>query len=177
MTTVSTAAASNLSQYLSTSAVDSTANGSVSTDQQATATRPQDPTVSSDSAASSTTSQASSDMMAMMLSKAEHFAKHEAEQQQRFKAMDTDGNGKVNEQEFVAARPKNVSEDDAEKRFTALDKDKTGELTEAQMTAHHGHGHGHARAAQGTGETNNMSSIVAAYRTAGGTADETSAAA
>lgn len=182
MTTVSTAAASNLSQYLSTSAVDSTADSSVSTDQQATATRTQDPTVSSDSAASSTTSQASSDMMAMMLAKAEHFAEHKAEQEQRFKAMDTDGNGKVSEQEFVTARPKDVSEEDATKRFTSLDTDKTGELTEAQMTAHHGHGHAHGAkpsgdAAETSDGANNMSSIVAAYRSAGGTADETSAAA
>lgn len=184
MTTVSSAAASNLSQYISTSAVDSTGNGSVSTDQQPVASRTQDPTVSTDSAATSTTSQVSSDMMAMMLAKAEHFAERKAEQEQHFKAMDTDGNGKVSEQEFVASRPKNVSEEDATKRFTSLDTDKTGELTEAQMTAHHGHGHGRghgtktsADTAETGDSTNTMSSIVAAYRSAGGTADETSAAA
>lgn len=183
MTTVSSAAASNLSQYISTSAVDSTGDSSVSTDPQTVASRTQDPTVSTDSAATSTTSQVSSDMMAMMLAKAEHFAEHKAEQEQHFKAMDTDGNGKVSEQEFVAARPKNVSEEDATKRFTSLDTEKTGELTEAQMTAHHGH-HGHAHGAKTSGNSaemgdsaNNMSSIVAAYRSAGGTADEASAAA
>lgn len=60
------------------------------------------------------------------------------------KAMDTNGDGNISEAEFVAARPADVSADQASKLFESFDKDKAGSLTEAQLTkamksGHHMH--------------------------------------
>jgi Ca2+-binding EF-hand superfamily protein len=48
-------------------------------------------------------------------------------------AMDTNGDGNISEQEFVAARPSDVSESQASSLFASFDSDKTGSLTEAQL--------------------------------------------
>ncbi|WP_244598517.1 EF-hand domain-containing protein [Rhizobium tubonense] len=48
-------------------------------------------------------------------------------------AIDTNGDGSISKQEFVAARPSNVSEDQASSLFSSFDSDNTGSLTEAQL--------------------------------------------
>lgn len=50
-----------------------------------------------------------------------------------FDAMDTDGDGVVNESEFVAARPDNVSEDQAKQLFSSIDTTGSGSITEQQF--------------------------------------------
>ena len=52
-----------------------------------------------------------------------------------FSKMDTDGNGSVSKQEFLAARPSNVSEDQATKLYSSIDTENTGSITEDQFTS------------------------------------------
>lgn len=66
-----------------------------------------------------------------------------------FKKLDTDGDGEVTKAEFVAGRPKNVSEDQASSLFDKIDSGGTGEVNEQQFAAgmqqarpHHGGGGG-----------------------------------
>ncbi len=191
MTTISSTTAANLAQYTaSVSSLDTNGDGIVSPEEQAAASiRTQDPTVSTDNAASSSTSQLSADMMAMVLAKGDHSTQEASREASRFNAMDTDHDGKVSEAEFVAARPKHMSEEQATKRFEALDTNKTGSLTEQQLAsekmkgahgehAHHAH---HAEKASGgdANETmgmdelfNKMRSVIDAYRSAGGNQDD-----
>jgi Ca2+-binding EF-hand superfamily protein len=49
-------------------------------------------------------------------------------------AMDTNGDGNISKQEFVAARPSDVSEDQASTLFASFDTSNTGSLTEAQLS-------------------------------------------
>lgn len=49
-------------------------------------------------------------------------------------AMDTNGDGSVSEAEFVAARPSDVSEDQASSLFESFDSDNTGSLTDDQLS-------------------------------------------
>ncbi|WP_246662699.1 EF-hand domain-containing protein [Rhizobium sp. P44RR-XXIV] len=55
--------------------------------------------------------------------------------------MDTNGDGSISEAEFVAARPSNVSEDQAQKLFESFDKDGTGSLTDSQLASAMQSGH------------------------------------
>ncbi|WP_245464159.1 EF-hand domain-containing protein [Rhizobium sp. NXC24] len=50
-------------------------------------------------------------------------------------AMDTDGDGNISEAEFVAARPSDVSEDQATTLFKSFDTSNTGSLTEDQLAS------------------------------------------
>lgn len=198
MTSVSSTAGSALAQYLSSaSALDKNGDGVVSAEELAASSRTQDPTVSSDNAATSVASQLSNDMMAMIMARREADSADGEEEKSYFQAMDTDGDGKVSEKEFSAARPDGVSEADAKKRFEELDKDKTGSLTEAQLEAHeghHAHSHGQLEGLEGLSSVlskgderdsdtmslddvlNQMSSVIAAYRAVSDTTDETGAA-
>ncbi|GAJ92432.1 hypothetical protein RRH01S_03_05070 [Rhizobium rhizogenes NBRC 13257] len=51
------------------------------------------------------------------------------------KAMDTDGDGNISEAEFVAARPSDVSEEQATNLFASFDTENTGSLTESQLAS------------------------------------------
>lgn len=203
MTSVSSATTSNLAQYASSiSSLDTNGDGIVSADEQAAgSTRTQDPTVTTDSAATSSTSQLSADMMAMVLAKADQSSTdasstESSREAAHFDAMDTDKDGKVSESEFVAARPKEVSEEDATKRFESLDTDKTGSLTQEQLASDRPKGgpmggmgmEGLSKILSEDGDSDSdtmsmddvfskMSSVIAAYRSAGGTADETASSA
>lgn len=203
MTSVSSATTSNLAQYASSiSSLDTNGDGIVSAEEQAAgSTRTQDPTVTTDSAATSSTSQLSADMMAMVLAKgdqssADASSTESSREAARFDAMDSDKDGKVSESEFVAARPKEVSEEDATKRFESLDTAQTGSLTAEQLASDRPQGGpmvgmGMEALSKILSEDSDsdsdtmsmddvfskMSSVIAAYRSAGGTADETASSA
>ncbi|MFA5122353.1 EF-hand domain-containing protein [Zavarzinia sp.] len=49
--------------------------------------------------------------------------------------LDTDGDGKISRDEFVAGRPKDVSESDSAALYAKIDKDGTGALTADQLQA------------------------------------------
>ena len=51
-------------------------------------------------------------------------------------AMDTDGDGNVTEAEFVAARPSDVSEDQAASLFSSFDVEGVGSLSTEELTQH-----------------------------------------
>lgn len=55
--------------------------------------------------------------------------------QAMFSSMDTDGSGTVSQDEFVAARPDDVSETDASNLYASMDTDGTNALTEDQLDA------------------------------------------
>ena len=64
--------------------------------------------------------------------------------------LDTDGDGKVSRDEFVAGRPDGASEDQAGALFDQIAGNNTGALTQQQLvdglqSQRHGHGHGHHR--------------------------------
>lgn len=196
MTSVSSTTTSSLSQYVSsTSSLDTNGDGVVSAEELAAASgRTQDPTVSSDSAATSTTSQAAGDMMAMFLAKGDTSSAETAAKAGRFAAMDTDGDNKVSEKEFVDSRPDDISAEDAAKVFNSLDTENTGSLTQEQLDKQKPHGRpmggmqgmeslSSILSADGDSDSDTMSmddvmsqmsSVIAAYRSAGGTTDETS---
>lgn len=50
-----------------------------------------------------------------------------------FAQMDIDGNGAVSKEEFIAARPDDVSEEQASNLFAKLDKSNTGSITQTQL--------------------------------------------
>lgn len=52
-----------------------------------------------------------------------------------FAKMDTNGNGTVSKEEFLAARPSNVSEDQATKLYSSIDTENTGSITKDQFTS------------------------------------------
>lgn len=203
MTSVSSATTSNLAQYASSiSSLDTNGDGIVSAEEQAAgSTRTQDPTVTTDSAATSSTSQLAADMMAMVLAKGDQSSTdasstESSREAARFSAMDTDKDGKVSEAEFVAARPKEVSEEDATKRFESLDTAKTGSLTQEQLASDRPKGGPMggmnmenlskilSQDSDSDSDTmsmddvfSKMSSVIEAYRSAGGTADDTASSA
>ena len=53
--------------------------------------------------------------------------------QSSFTRIDTDGDGKVSQEEFVAGRPKHMSESRASDLFAKIDTEDTGSLTEDQL--------------------------------------------
>lgn len=203
MTSVSSATTSNLAQYASSiSSLDTNGDGIVSAEEQAAASsRTQDPTVTTDSAATSTASQLAADMMAMVLAKGDQSSTDASSAQSsretaHFNAMDTDKDGKVSEAEFVAARPKEVSEEAATKRFESLDTAKTGSLTQEQLASDRPKGgpmggmnmESLSKILSDDSDSDSdtmsmddvfskMSSVIEAYRSAGGTADDTASSA
>ncbi|KAA3519568.1 hypothetical protein GOZ90_01765 [Agrobacterium vitis] len=197
MTSVSSASLSSVSSYNvgSTSSLDTNGDGVVSAEEQSSgSTRTQDPTVLSDSAANSTSSQLSSDLMAMELSRGDTTSTD----QNATKSIDTDSDGKVTKEEFVNARPEDVSEEDSTKMFEAIDSEDAGYVTEDQMQPDGkmpppmmmggmgGMGDMQSLSSMMSGDSSGsedsmsmddvfsqMSSVINAYRSAGGTADET----
>ncbi|MCM2442039.1 hypothetical protein HGO34_20140 [Agrobacterium vitis] len=194
MTSVSSASLSSVSSYNvgSTSSLDTNSDGVVSAEEQsAGSTRTQDPTVLSDSAANSTSSQLSSDMMAMVLARGDS----SSTDQNATKSIDTDSDGKVTQEEFVNARPEGASEEDSTKMFEAIDSEDAGYVTEDQLQSETkmpppmmmgGMGDMQSLSSMMSGDSSGsedsmsmddvfsqMSSVINAYRSAGGTADET----
>ena len=53
----------------------------------------------------------------------------------RYAEMDSDGDGSVTAAEFIAARPDDVSEDDAQALYDTIDSEGTGSITEEQFAA------------------------------------------
>jgi Ca2+-binding EF-hand superfamily protein len=51
-----------------------------------------------------------------------------------YAGMDTDGDGSVTQAEFLAARPDDMSEDDAKTLYDSIDTQATGSITEAQFS-------------------------------------------
>lgn len=202
MTSVSSTSLSSVSSYNvgTTSSLDTNGDGVVSAEEQAAAsTRTQDPTVLSDSAASGVSSQLSSDLMALTLARGDTSSTEDSREKSHFAAMDTDGDGKVTQSEFVANRPKEMSEDDANTLFEKLDSDKAGYLTEDQLKSDHEQARSEMMGGMGgmpslssllSSDTDSdgtdsdslsmddvfsqMRSVIDAYRSAGGTADDTS---
>lgn len=131
MTSIS--AALPTSYTSSISSLDTNGDGVVSADELEAANvdkRTQDPTVESENAASSVASQLTGDMVAMMLSRGDMAPPSDED---KFSKMDTDADGKLTEAEFVAARPEDVSEEDAASLFASFDEEGTGSITEAQL--------------------------------------------
>lgn len=132
MTSISAALPTTYTSSIST--LDTNGDGVVSAEELEAANsekRTQDPTVESENAASGVASQLTGDMVAMMLNRAD-MAPPSSEDM--FASMDVDEDGKVTEAEFVAARPEEVSEEDAAALFASFDEEGTGSLTEAQLT-------------------------------------------
>lgn len=57
----------------------------------------------------------------------------ESPMDQLFASLDTDKDGRVSQDEFVAGRPKDMSESDAENLFKSLDTQNAGSLTKDQF--------------------------------------------
>ena len=127
----------------SLSSLDTNGDGVVSADELAAAgtSRTQDPSVSSENAASGLSSQVSGLFMTNMLDALESadFTQmpppggEKPSAEEMFSTMDTDGDGSVTEAEFLAARPEDMSEDMAKEQFAKLDTESTGTLTKDQF--------------------------------------------
>jgi Ca2+-binding EF-hand superfamily protein len=52
-----------------------------------------------------------------------------------YSAMDTDGDGSVTEEEFLAAKPDDVSDEQAQSFYDSIDTEGTGSITEDQLAA------------------------------------------
>ncbi|HWU62840.1 MAG TPA: EF-hand domain-containing protein [Ensifer sp.] len=99
-------------------------------------------TVSDGSSASSSTAQALSSVSSMMLDR-----QTPPSASDMYTAMDTDGDGSVTEQEFLAAKPDDVSDDQAKALYDSIDTKGTGSITEDQLATsmQHGGAHGAGR--------------------------------
>lgn len=124
---------------VSLSSLDTNGDGIISNEelQAAKSGRTQDPTVSSENAASGAQSQLRGSMISMLLQLSSVEAENEGARDARdlFSAIDADGDGRITQEEFVAARPEEISEDDAIARFEELDAEKSGFLTEDAFAA------------------------------------------
>lgn len=93
----------------------------------------------SESAADSTSAKLSGEMMSKILDMIQQAQGTDRPQPpssaDMFANMDTDGDGSVTQAEFVAARPENVSEEQATDFFSRLDTEGTGALTEEQFSS------------------------------------------
>ncbi|GEO84493.1 MULTISPECIES: EF-hand domain-containing protein [Alphaproteobacteria] len=141
MTSVSSSSGASSLYSSSISSLDTNGDGVISADELAAAEsgnqRTQNPTVSSDSAASGPISQVTGGFMALLLSGDNSGLSDEQQKSSSdmFASMDTDGDGKVTEAEFVASRPDDVSEENATAFFAKLDGEGTGTLTEEQFVS------------------------------------------
>lgn len=143
MTSISSSLSGNSLYSTSLSSLDTNGDGIVSAEELAAAEkasgrqRTQDPTVENENAASGVSSQVAGGVMAMLLANSGGETDSQADDRQSaadlFARIDADGDGKVTEAEFIAARPEDMSEDDATALFAKLDGEGTGSLTEDQF--------------------------------------------
>ena len=143
MTSISSSQSGGSLYSTSISSLDTNGDGIVSAEELAAAEkssgtqRTQDPTVENENAASGVASQVAGGVMAMLLANAGGEADAQADDRQSatdlFAKLDADGDGKVTEAEFVAARPEEMSEEDATTLFAELDGEGTGSLTQSQF--------------------------------------------
>ncbi|MGR6466181.1 EF-hand domain-containing protein [Rhizobium sp. PAMB 3182] len=129
MTSVSAAGSSN---YLYLSKINGTdkesTEAAASTAASATSSMPATPPAmefDSDSA----TSKFSGNMMSMMMSMSDTLASPQLSTTDLVSSMDSDEDGSVTLEEFVASRPDEVSEEDATTLFNSFDSEDTGSLT------------------------------------------------
>ncbi len=140
MTSIISSSGSDAAGRVSISSLDTNGDGIISSEEleAAKSGRTQDPTVSSDNAATGAQSQVQSSMISMLL-QASSASQAEGEQSRDardlFSAIDADGDGKITQDEFVSARPEELSEEEATARFAELDKEKSGFLTEESFAA------------------------------------------
>ena len=143
MTSISSSLSGNSLYSTSLSSLDTNGDGIVSAEELAAAEkasgrqRTQDPTVENQNAASGVSSQVAGGVMAMLLANSGGETDSQADDRQSaadlFAKIDVDGDGKVTEAEFTAARPEDMSEDDATALFARLNGEGTGSLTEDQF--------------------------------------------
>ncbi len=143
MTSISSSLSGGSLYSTSLSGLDTNGDGIISAEELAAAEkssgspRTQDPTVENENAANGVASQVAGGVMAMLLANAGGAADTGADDRPSaadlFAKIDTDGDGKVTEAEFVAARPEDMSEEEATSLFAELDGEGTGSLTQSQF--------------------------------------------
>jgi Ca2+-binding EF-hand superfamily protein len=139
MTSIISSSGSSAAGRVSVSSLDTNGDGIISAEEleAAKSNRSQDPTVSSDNAATGAQSQLQSSMISMLLQSSATQTEGETPRDARdlFSAIDADGDGKITQDEFVAARPEDMSEEEATTRFGELDSEGAGFLTEETFAA------------------------------------------
>jgi Ca2+-binding EF-hand superfamily protein len=140
VTSIISSSGSDAAGRVSISSLDTNGDGIISSEEleAAKSGRTQDPTVSSDSAATGAQSQVQSSMISMLLqvsSSTQVEGEKPRDARDLFSAIDADGDGKITQDEFVAARPEELTEEEAVARFAELDEDQTGYLTEEAFAA------------------------------------------
>jgi Ca2+-binding EF-hand superfamily protein len=119
-------------------AADTNGDGVVSAEELAASQsgRSQDPTVTGDSAAAGAASQVASSVVSMMLDAQAAGASRPPEPMDAaslFSTIDADGDGNVTREEFLSARPSDMSEEQAAQLFDQFDTEGTGTLSQDQF--------------------------------------------
>jgi Ca2+-binding EF-hand superfamily protein len=140
VTSIISSSGSDAAGRVSISSLDTNGDGIISSEEleAAKSGRTQDPTVSSDSAATGAQSQVQSSMISMLLqvsSSTQLEGEKPRDARDLFSAIDADGDGKITQDEFVAARPEELTEEEAVARFAELDEGQAGYLTEEAFAA------------------------------------------
>ncbi|PYB70913.1 EF-hand domain-containing protein [Rhizobium wuzhouense] len=139
MTGIILSSESGAAGRVSISSLDTNGDGIISDKEleAAKSGRTQDPTVSSENAATGSGSQVRGSMISMLLQISSMDTESEPALDTRdlFSAIDADGDGRITQDEYVAARPEDVSEEEATADFVELDTEQTGFLTEEAFTA------------------------------------------